>query len=121
MEGRAGEENSGGQDESGEEEKGEEQVDVEEDRDGVEERSVEGEQGLGKEWGHAVLPKEVYGNNPAGSSRGTRMHVVWKTVKYLKMFTAHGTTVNNKYTHVYVAPIIGYVRARSRMLPALNS
>ena len=105
MEGSAREEHSGGQDEIGEEEKGDEQGGVEEDRDGVEDRIVEGEQELGKEWGHVVLPKEVYVNNPADSSRGTRMHVVWKTVKYLKKFTAHGTAVNNNYTHVCVAPI----------------
>ena len=52
MEGSAREEHSGGQDEIGEEEKGEEQGGVEEERDGVDERSVEGEQELGKEYRH---------------------------------------------------------------------
>ena len=72
MEERATEEPSGGEVGSGEEEKGKEQRDVEEERDGGEERIVEGEQEFGKEWGHPVLPTEVYGNNPADSSRGTR-------------------------------------------------
>ena len=60
---------------------------------------------MGKEWGHASLSRAVYGNNPAGTTRGTKTHAIWKTVKFLKMRTAHGTTVHNKYTHVCVAPI----------------
>jgi hypothetical protein len=60
---------------------------------------------LGREWGHAALPRAVYVNNPAGTTRGTKTHAIWKTVKFLKMRTVYGTTVHNKYTHVYVAPI----------------
>ncbi len=41
--------------------------------------------------------------NPVG--RGTKPHVVWQNVKYLKMHTAHCTTVHNKYTHVCVDTI----------------
>jgi hypothetical protein len=47
----------------------------------------------------------VYWNNPAGTTRGTKTHTIWKTVKFLKMHTVHGTTVHNKYTYVYVVPI----------------
>jgi hypothetical protein len=77
----------------------------EEERDGEEERIVQGEQELGKEWGHAALSRTVYGNNPTVTTRGTKTHPIWKTVKFLKMCTAYGTTVHNKYTHVCVTPI----------------
>ena len=95
-------EEEGGRDEAGggDDERGEEEGDGEEERDGEEEGIVHGEQELGKEWGHAALPKAVYGINPAATTRGTKTYAIWKTVKFLKMRTAHGTTVHNKYTHV---------------------
>ncbi len=100
-------EEEGDRDEAGvgDDERGEEEGDGEEERDGEEEGSVHGEQELGKEWGHATLPKVVYVNNPVGTTRGTKTNAIWKTVKFLKMRTAHGTTVHNKYTHVCVTPI----------------
>jgi hypothetical protein len=65
--------------------------------------NLEAELELGKEWGHAAVPTAVYGNNPVG--RGTTAHAVWQNVKYLKMHTANGTTVDKKYTHVCVTRI----------------
>ncbi len=83
----------------------EEEGDGEEERDGEEQGSVHGEQELGKEWGHAALTKAVYDNNPAGTTRGTKTHAIWKTVKFLKMRTTHGTTVHNKYTHILMCEV----------------
>ena len=60
---------------------------------------------MGKEWGHVVLSRAVYDNNPADTTRGTKTHEIWKTVKFLKIRTVYGTTVHNKYTHVCVSPI----------------
>jgi hypothetical protein len=86
---------------------GEEEGSGEEEGGGAEsfggETNLEAELELGKEWGHAALPTAVYGNNPVG--RGTKAHAVWQNVKYLNMHTAHGTTVDNKYTHVCVTRI----------------
>jgi len=57
----SGEEEGGGDEERGQEEGG-----------GEEENRVQAELELGKAWGHAVLPKTVYGNNPASTMRGTQ-------------------------------------------------
>jgi len=99
----SGEEEGGGEVEGGGEQEGsgEEEGGAAESFGG--EANLEAELELGKEWGHAALPTAVYGNNPVG--RGTKAHAVWQNVKYLKMHTAHGTTVDKKYTHVCVTRI----------------
>ena len=73
---------------------------------GSEDDSNEEEQEeTGKTWGHAKLPPDVYGSNPFNKTRGNTQHVVWNVVKCLKKHTAHGTTVDAKYTHVCTAKI----------------
>ena len=73
---------------------------------GSEDDSHEEEQEeTGMTWGHAKLPPDVHGSNPFNKTRGNRQHVVWNDVKCLKKHTAHGTTVDAKYTHVCTAKI----------------
>jgi hypothetical protein len=40
------------------------------------------------------------GNIPFLNNGRNKQHVVWDDVKLLKKYTAQGTTVNERYTHV---------------------
>jgi hypothetical protein len=73
--------------------------------DSEEDNSGEEEQQGGCRFGHAKLPPDVYTSNPFHKTRGGKQHVVWNDVKGLKKHTAHGTTVDDKYTHVCLARI----------------
>ena len=73
--------------------------------DGEEERGGEEEEQVGHRFGHAKFPPDVYGSNPFNKTRENKQHVVWNDVKCLKKHTAHGTTVDAKYTHVCTAKI----------------
>ena len=54
-------------------------------------------------WGHPILSRSVYGNNPQqGGKRQSKPSVVWDVVKHLKETTTHVAVVDVKYTHVCV-------------------
>ena len=52
---------------------------------------------MGKEWGHVVLSRTVYNNNPTDTTRGTKTHVIWNTLKFLKMCTDRTVTENGDF------------------------